>query len=53
MVGADGGTFTFGNDVDLGSLPGLGVHVNNVVSAISIYRRARSTTARASPRPPP
>jgi sugar lactone lactonase YvrE len=34
MVGSDGGTFAFGSVNFAGSLPGLGVHVNNIVGAV-------------------
>jgi hypothetical protein len=34
MVGSDGGTFAFGSVNFAGSLPGIGVHVNNVVGAV-------------------
>ena len=31
LVGSDGGVFAFGNAPFVGSLPGLGVRVNNIV----------------------
>ena len=34
LVAADGGVFSFGDAQNQGSLPGLGVHVNNVVGAV-------------------
>jgi hypothetical protein len=34
MIGSDGGTFAFGSVNFYGSLPGIGVHVNNVVGAV-------------------
>jgi len=35
MVGSDGGVFAFGDAGFVGSLPGLGVHVNNVVGVVA------------------
>ncbi len=35
LVGADGGVFSFGGAQFYGSVPGLGVHVNDVVAAVS------------------
>ncbi len=37
MIGSDGGVFAFGNAGYLGSLPGLGVHVNNVVGVVPTH----------------
>jgi len=34
LVGADGGIFSYGTTTFFGSLPGLGVHVDNVVGAV-------------------
>jgi subtilase family serine protease len=34
MIGNDGGVFAFGDAGFVGSLPGLGVHVNNIVGAV-------------------
>jgi len=34
MVGSDGGVFAFGNAGYLGSLPGIGVHVNDIVGVV-------------------
>ncbi len=34
MVGRDGGVFAFGNAGFVGSLPGIGVHVNNIVAVV-------------------
>jgi hypothetical protein len=34
LIGSDGGTFSFGDATYDGSLPGLGVRVNNVVGAV-------------------
>jgi hypothetical protein len=34
LIGSDGGVFSFGDAENLGSLPGLGIHVNNVVGAV-------------------
>jgi hypothetical protein len=34
LIGSDGGVFSFGDAINIGSLPGLGVHVNNVVGAV-------------------
>jgi hypothetical protein len=34
MVGSDGGVFAFGDAGYLGSLPGLGVHVNDIVAVV-------------------
>ena len=34
LLGSDGGIFAFGSAPFLGSLPGLGVHVTNVVAAV-------------------
>jgi len=34
MVGSDGGVFAFGNAGYVGSLPGLGVHVNDIVAVV-------------------
>jgi hypothetical protein len=34
MVGKDGGVFAFGNAGFVGSLPGLGVHVSNIVGVV-------------------
>ena len=34
MVGSDGGVFAFGTAGFVGSLPGLGVHVNNIVGVV-------------------
>jgi hypothetical protein len=34
LVGADGGIFSYGTTTFFGSLPGIGVHVNNVVGAV-------------------
>ena len=34
MVGRDGGVFAFGDAGFVGSLPGLNVHVNNIVGAV-------------------
>ena len=34
LVGADGGIFSFGDATNLGSLPGLGVAVDDVVGAV-------------------
>lgn len=36
MVGADGGVFVFGGGF-YGSLPGLGIHVNNIVGIVPSY----------------
>ena len=35
MVGSDGGVFAFGDAGFVGSLPGLGVHVNNIVGIVA------------------
>jgi hypothetical protein len=35
MIGSDGGAFAFGDATFAGSVPGLDIHLNNVVSAIS------------------
>jgi hypothetical protein len=32
MVGSDGGVFAFGDAGFVGSVPGLGVHINNIVA---------------------
>ena len=32
MVGNDGGVFAFGDAGFVGSLPGLGIHVTNIVA---------------------
>ena len=32
MVGTDGGVFAFGDAGFVGSIPGLGIHVNNIVA---------------------
>jgi len=37
MIGSDGGVFAFGNAGYLGSLPGLGVHVNNIVGVVPTH----------------
>jgi hypothetical protein len=37
MVGRDGGVFGFGNAGFVGSLPGLGVHVNNIVGIVGTH----------------
>lgn len=34
MVGADGGVFGFGDAGFVGSLPGLRVHVNDIVAVV-------------------
>jgi len=34
MVGSDGGVFAFGNAGFVGSLPGIGVHVNDIVGVV-------------------
>jgi hypothetical protein len=34
LIGSDGGIFYFGDASNDGSLPGLGVHANNVVGAV-------------------
>jgi len=34
MVGSDGGVFAFGDAGFVGSLPGIGVHVNNIVAVV-------------------
>jgi len=34
LFGADGGTFAFGNAAFEGSLPGINVHVHNIVGAV-------------------
>ena len=34
LIGADGGVFAFGDATSQGSLPGVGVHVTNVVGAV-------------------
>jgi len=34
MVGADGGVFAFGDAGFVGSLPGINVHVSNVVGVV-------------------
>jgi hypothetical protein len=34
LVGKDGGVFAFGDATSQGSLPGLGVAVNNVIGAV-------------------
>ena len=34
LIGSDGGVFAFGDATSQGSLPGLGVSVNNVVGAV-------------------
>ena len=34
IVGSDGGVFAFGDASFVGSLPGLGVHVSNVVGIV-------------------
>jgi hypothetical protein len=39
MVGSDGGVFAFGNAGFVGSLPGIGVHVNNVVGVVPTASR--------------
>jgi hypothetical protein len=35
LIGADGGVFTFGDATFDGSLPGIGIHVTNIVGAVS------------------
>jgi hypothetical protein len=35
MVGADGGVFAFGDAGFVGSLPGLHIHVNDVVGVVA------------------
>jgi hypothetical protein len=34
LIGSDGGVFAFGDATSQGSLPGVGVHVNNIVGAV-------------------
>ena len=34
LLGSDGGIFTFGDAPFYGSLPGVGVHVTNIVGAV-------------------
>ena len=34
MVGKDGGVFAFGDAGFVGSLPGIGIHVNNIVAVV-------------------
>jgi hypothetical protein len=34
LIGSDGGVFAFGDASFIGSLPGLGVKVSNVVGAV-------------------
>ena len=34
LIGSDGGVFAFGDATEIGSLPGLTVHVTNVVGAV-------------------
>jgi len=36
LVGADGGVYSFGNATFTGSLPGLGVHVNDITAIASV-----------------
>ena len=35
LAGADGGTYAFGDAVYEGSLPALGLHVNDIVGAVA------------------
>ena len=35
LVGSDGGLFSFGDTTFYGSLPGLGISVNNIVGAVA------------------
>jgi hypothetical protein len=37
MIGSDGGVFAFGNAGFLGSLPGLGIRVNNIVGVVPTH----------------
>ena len=37
MIGSDGGVFAFGNAGYVGSLPGLGIHVNNIVGVVPTH----------------
>jgi len=39
MVGSDGGVFAFGNAPYVGSLPGINVHVNNIVGIVGTHDR--------------
>jgi hypothetical protein len=34
LIGADGGIFAFGDASFEGSLPGIGIHVTNIVGAV-------------------
>jgi hypothetical protein len=34
LIGADGGLFAYGDAPFQGSLPGIGVHVSNIVGAV-------------------
>jgi hypothetical protein len=34
MVGSDGGVFAFGDAGFVGSLPGIGVHVSDIVAVV-------------------
>jgi hypothetical protein len=34
LVGADGGVFSFGDAAFYGSVPGLGIHIHDVVAAL-------------------
>ena len=54
MVGTDGGIFSFGDAPFEGSLPGLGIHVTNVVGMVPTAMTTRATgwsapTAASSP----
>jgi len=37
LVGSDGGIFSFGQTNFFGSLPGIGVSVNNIVGAVATH----------------
>jgi hypothetical protein len=46
MVGVDGGVFAFGDAGYVGSVPGLGVRVENIVSIVSASRPSRGMSVR-------